>query len=309
MVDAQPGCARLGPISLAWLAYRRLRLWIFSVLGRNPLGRGEAALPLRIDADTVRTLAELRARPPRQLRKDADGCLLWDTGLGEFWTPPGSTAYFVRLIEVEARSDVYQLRSTELQDAVFLDCGANVGFITRMALDRGARQVVAIEPSPGTVACLRMNFAREIETGRVRVVEKGLWNKSDILFLKTHVISNPASHSLGEMGEGAGVHVPVTTIDSLVLELKLPRVDFIKMDIEGSEVQALAGAAETIRKFRPHIALGTEHTSDLIANNEAVIAQIRDLVPSYRYICTEMHPEHSPSRGFVLTPHSLFFSA
>jgi hypothetical protein len=39
---------------------------------------------------------------------------------------------------------------------------------------------------------------------------------------------------------------PLTTIDKLVAELKLPKVDFIKMDIEGAEVKALNGARETI---------------------------------------------------------------
>ena len=37
---------------------------------------------------------------------------------------------------------------------------------------------------------------------------------------------------------------PLTTIDKLVAELNLPRVDFIKMDIEGAEVKALHGAPE-----------------------------------------------------------------
>jgi len=90
--------------------------------------------------------------------------------------------------------------------------------------------------------------------------------------------------------------------------LNLTRVDLIKMDIEGAEVNALRGASETIRKFRPCIGIGTEHTSDMIVNNEAVIETILKLDGSYQYICTEVHPYRSPSRGLVLTPHSLYFS-
>ena len=44
--------------------------------------------------------------------------------------------------------------------------------------------------------------------------------------------------------EHAGkVEVPVTTLDKIVEELRLPRVDFIKMDIEGAEREALRGAS------------------------------------------------------------------
>jgi FkbM family methyltransferase len=43
--------------------------------------------------------------------------------------------------------------------------------------------------------------------------------------------------------------LPVTTIDALVTQLKLSRVDFIEMDIEGSETFALKGATDTQQRF------------------------------------------------------------
>jgi hypothetical protein len=56
--------------------------------------------------------------------------------------------------------------------------------------------------------------------------------------------------------------VPLTTIDTIVEVLKLPRVDFIKMDIEGAEVPAIVGASLTLRRFRPRLAIATEHKPD-----------------------------------------------
>lgn len=50
-----------------------------------------------------------------------------------------------------------------------------------------------------------------------------------------------------------------TTIDQLVSEQQIDRVDFIKMDIEGAELNALKGAEAVIRKFKPTLAIALYH--------------------------------------------------
>ena len=67
---------------------------------------------------------------------------------------------------------------------IVLDCGANVGVYTRVALDRGARTVVAIEPAPENIESLRRNFKEEIAAGRVIVYPKGVWDKDEMLILR-----------------------------------------------------------------------------------------------------------------------------
>jgi UDP-3-O-acyl-N-acetylglucosamine deacetylase len=59
-----------------------------------------------------------------------------------------------------------------------------------------------------------------------------------------------------------GVKVPLTTVDKLVQELQLDKVDFIKMDIEGAEVKALQGAAETLKRFKPRLSISAYHQAD-----------------------------------------------
>jgi hypothetical protein len=49
------------------------------------------------------------------------------------------------------------------------------------------------------------------------------------------------------------------TLDSIVRELNLERVDFIKMDIEGGELDAVYGAKETITNFKPKMAISVYH--------------------------------------------------
>jgi FkbM family methyltransferase len=143
------------------------------------------------------------------------------------------------------------------------NCGANVGVFTRTALNRGAWLVVAIEPAPNTVECLRRNFSREVTEGRVIVVPKGVWDHPDVLELALGDDGNSTGDSfVFARNEKKKVKVPLTTIDILANEMRLSRVDFIKMDIEGAELRALHGSEDTLRKFKPDLAISLYHKED-----------------------------------------------
>jgi FkbM family methyltransferase len=53
--------------------------------------------------------------------------------------------------------------------------------------------------------------------------------------------------------------MPIVTVDEIAARNNMPRVDFIKMDIEGSELDALRGAESTIRRWRPKLAVSLYH--------------------------------------------------
>ena len=145
---------------------------------------------------------------------------------------------------------------------VVLDCGANVGVFVREALDAGARLVIASEPSPENLACLQRNFRNEVAGGRVIVCDRGLWHEDTVLSLG--LSESPAGDSFIQDNHPRtpGPKLRVTTIDNLVSELKLDRLDFIKMDIEGAERNALNGAAKTLSACRPRLAISAYHLSD-----------------------------------------------
>lgn len=80
------------------------------------------------------------------------------------------------------------------------------------------------------------------------------------IIISDYALSNVAGEKLYLGGDGPGAYareqpysIPITTttIDELVRERGIYEVDFIKMDIEGSELKALYVSVETIRKFRP----------------------------------------------------------
>ncbi len=108
---------------------------------------------------------------------------------------------------------------------------------------------------------------------------------------RVEVVEHAACARVGDMlrfdPEGAGTKVgasgacsvTTTSIDYLVRERGLDRVDYIKMDIEGSEASALRGARETIQAFRPKLAISVYHRP----GDWWVLARlVRELLPDYK---------------------------
>jgi FkbM family methyltransferase len=210
-----------------------------------------------------------------------DGLDLIESGTHRFWIPRGNRAGVAEMLS-EQEADVYGANMGVRRGDVVLDCGANVGVFTRHALDEGAVLVVAIELSPDNIACLRRNFAAEIQAGRVIVYPKGVWDKDDELQLRTMPLTGGNSVALRFPGSSAGPRVPLTTIDKLTAELGLKRVDFIKMDIEGAERHALVGARETVARFHPRMAISMEHQPD---DATAIPAVVKKLWPRAKTEC------------------------
>src|SRR5579885_1276387 len=133
------------------------------------------------------------AKPTVQLVKNDGPIALFETPLGPTWFQlNGGT---LPELVAESQADVYHIRAGMVQPGdVVLDIGANVGTVTRDALRAGAKLVVAVEPEPTTLECLRRNLQREISSGRVIVVPKGAWDADSTLPL--HIDPNPLGSSL-----------------------------------------------------------------------------------------------------------------
>ncbi len=180
---------------------------------------------------------------------------------GDYWLPKRDL-HGTSFVFVEETKSIYEFGNHRIRPGdTVLDGGANVGVFARRALQAGASKVVCIDPSPEAVECLRRNFANEIESKRVVVYAKGLWNKEDHLeFTMSEQFSLADTVALRGPGlRHSGLKVPLTTIDKAIMELGLTRVDFIKLDIEGAEREALEGAVQSIARFQPKIAVALEH--------------------------------------------------
>jgi FkbM family methyltransferase len=69
----------------------------------------------------------------------------------------------------------------------------------------------------------------------------------------------PESDMINPGAQLAMSKVPTTTIDEMSVRNSVPRIDFIKMDIEGSELSALRGAETSIRRWQPKLAISLYH--------------------------------------------------
>jgi FkbM family methyltransferase len=211
----------------------------------------------------------------RLVDRDPAGFERYEMSSQQVWIPTGSLDWIAfDLAEQEYGIYDYHGLGARPGDLV-IDAGANVGLYTRHALSLGASKVLAIEPAPLNVECLRRNLRDEIAAGRVIVCEKGVWDKDD--YLEMHLDQNATGHSfVVESGHKvASLRLPLTTVDNLVNELYLEKVDFIKMDIEGAERRALAGTATVIRRFRPRIAVCVYHLEDDPVEIPTVIRLLR----------------------------------
>lgn len=119
-------------------------------------------------------------------------------------------------------------------------------------------KVYSFEFMPDSLAIFEQNMALNPELLRkINLVKKPLWSNSGVpLFVEG---GGPGARVSPNAKQADATRVETLAIDDLASNEKLDRVDFIKMDIEGAELEALHGAENTIRKFRPKLAISVYH--------------------------------------------------
>jgi FkbM family methyltransferase len=278
-----------------------LRAVVLVMVGRGtgcPLAK---AVHTRASMDEREARRRVISSASRVVADDpAAGIDLWETDKGKFWLPKNQNDLLASLL-AEQEENIYGSGEQAVHPGdIVLDCGAHVGVFTRVAVAAGAGLVVAIEPAPRNVECLRRNMAAEIASGRVLVVAEGVWDKEGTLPLHMDASNSDGARLLStDKPRAVTIEVPLTTIDLLVARLKLPRVDFIKMDIEGAEQKALAGAKSVISIYRPRMALCTYHT---LSDPVVVPMLARSAWYEYRVQCGPCQEQ-----GLRIVPQTILF--
>lgn len=138
-------------------------------------------------------------------------------------------------------------------------------------------RVFTFEFIPSNLNVMRRNIGLNPHLQpRIDIVENPLWSVSgETLYVSDR---GPASSVAGEKSSDADIRVATVSIDDVVARNGLERVDFIKMDIEGAELEALKGARNTIGRFKPKLAISVYHD---VEHFISVPKLIKSLNPDY----------------------------
>lgn len=161
-------------------------------------------------------------------------------------------AYALGLAEPAVQAELARSLS---EGMVFYDVGANVGFLTLIAsrLVGPSGQVVAFEPLPENVRLLRHNLDLN-RADNVVIVERALGASAGRARMRVPSGEDAGTHAVLDRVCGvAGDEVAVSALDDVVTELGLRTADVVKIDVEGGEVEVVAGMRRTLATAAPRV--------------------------------------------------------
>jgi FkbM family methyltransferase len=176
--------------------------------------------------------------------------------------------YWVYKSRIEAR-DAVALMPFVPAGSTVIDIGANLGFFTRLFIERSScDRVLAVEPEARNLAALREGAA-QWGRGRVEVIDAAVADVTGTANL--HV--DPHNHADHQLA-AEGVEVRAIRLDDLVAERGIPQVGMIKIDVQGAEARVLAGASDVLARHRPAIFI--ELDPERLAKQGAIAADVLD---------------------------------
>lgn len=182
-------------------------------------------------------------------------------------------------------------------DGVVFDVGAHAGQFTKLFASLAPQgRVFAFEPSRYARGILS-EVVRLRSLAMVEIVPAALGARQESLALSTPLKTGGSlGFGLAHLGKAEGAArletVPVWTLDAFFARRLLARLDFIKADIEGFEGRLLAGAAETLARFRPALLLEFDASRLARAGDEP--AQIFAQLAALGYQAQRLGPNSQP---------------
>lgn len=167
--------------------------------------------------------------------------------------------------------DIIKLQENEVfVDAGVLNLGTSLRFIEECEREHVQNfKIYAFEPDMISYQrCLEIK--KNLSNVDLHLHHAGLWSEKTTLYF-------------AEMGNGGSRIIPQKTetfIDAVSLDQCVSdKVTFIKMDIEGAELEALKGSREIIQKYRPRLAICIYHKKEDLVE---IPLYIKELVPEYK---------------------------
>jgi len=210
------------------------------------------------------------ANPSRLIKKGSDRSL-YRTRCGDlYWL--SSKGYVDRCIidfGIFEPSSTKVVKSLVKEGNIVLDVGANIGYYSVILSKLVGKQgkVICFEPTDRFGKVLRQNIeANNLQN--IELIKSGLSDKAQELDIQ--ICEDSATlHLSGNNVPESSEKIKLITLDSFLKDHPLPRIDFIKIDVDGHEPLFLSGAENTLNKYEPIILLEVSHPHYLSAGYTA----------------------------------------
>jgi FkbM family methyltransferase len=198
----------------------------------------------------------------------------------ELWThpEPDHLARVIRSTGQFYEPDVLmKIREIHLPGTIIIDVGANIGNHTVFFAAILGAPVLAIEPYGPNHELLQINIAANRLEGLVRTQRVALGERDGAGSARIGDTGNFGTVSV----QAGGGDIAIRSLDRIAPDQP---IGLIKIDVEGNEAAVLAGARQTIRRWRPNIIVEADGTDRFLATAR----QLHDLgyVPRGRYAWT-----------------------
>jgi FkbM family methyltransferase len=142
---------------------------------------------------------------------------------------------------------------------ILLDVGANIGYVSACFLQNVQEShVVAVDPQPGIVELLRENLSQF--GSRQQVLPIALSDRDGSCYLQIEKGRLGASKIVEHSTSDTHL-VEMWSASTLLKKLELPKLDLIKLDVEGHEKQVLSSLLPAIERYRPRAILFEDHST------------------------------------------------
>lgn len=189
----------------------------------------------------------------------------------------------------------YEHPAIDISSGWVMDCGACEGFFSMFALEKEAKNIVAVEPIFELKKALEMTFSREIKNGCFAVIPAALGKENGETALQ--IFHDKVYDSMINEDSDSTVKVSQRTIDSIAKDFNLQGKGFIKMDIEGAEMDTLRGAKKVLKEMRPKLAIAVYHGYENALQCRKIIYNAN---PEYKIEFRGMYGWFSPPRPYML---------
>ena len=169
-----------------------------------------------------------------------------------------------------------------------IDCGANIGYYTNFfrAIVGKKGSVHAFEPVPSTFKCLTKNTLKYSNCNNYSLNMVGLYKeKSTKNIYIPDLISGHASLNKHKDAWNAqkidGREINLIQLDDYVEKNGINKIDFMKIDVEGSEIDVIHGSTLTLQKNKPKLHI--EVNSELLKNSQHSVQELWELLKGLDY--------------------------